>query len=794
MTLTVADYFCGAGGSSTGMHQVPGVRVVMASNHWQLAVDTHNANFPDADHDREDITKIDPRRHPTTDIGWFSPECTNWSVAKGRKVDYDGKPVQLNLFADDDGEPLPDEAAQRSRMLMQDVPRFTEVHRYRAVIVENVTDVLKWAHLDEWRRRMRNLGYGHRTIVLNSAFASALGPGAPQLRDRVYFVYLDSRVPLWCRSRGEREVIPLAGAAFGAGRRILPWGEPEAFVESPGTAFHRRRMVLAEGDDIDSARALEAIDGLVDQASSDSMASGLCGDDEPVEPIRGLSTASQQSAEQSTVSSHDERGAACDVLFQRCVELWVSDHGAEPVLHLGREGQEAVDVLGQRRCHVHRTMISLPVLAAVTQFGEQGSYALGCAAVAFDFSCPTTFGGVGDELFLGLQELVQLLQVVSVGPHRVRRVIPHRQQPQEVRHLWHRRSVIVQQLNSRPPDTGVIDLLHAHAGQRKRSHPLRWNGRNSRCPDKKVFWREAYPAPDFAKWTRPRAWCPTCSADVRGVYVDKRPGARRTMRYGQQYVYRCPQAACRGTTVAPYVLPAAAVIDWGVPGEVIGARKTALKPKTLARIVAGLAAYAAPLLTPAGGTWNTGARPIGEPMRARTTRESEGLLCPPMLVPVEGRTGKQARTVGEPMRAQTARAENALVIPLRNNGVAKPVDSSPWLTFAAGGTHQALLYGYDSGRLRSAGAAPLPAQTTIEGDAVLRPTARPVDVDACTFRMLTVDEIRAGMAFTPGYTLLGTAKRAKVRMLGNAVTPPAARDLVAAVVEAITGTQFDLAA
>ncbi|MEU4216217.1 DNA cytosine methyltransferase [Actinoplanes sp. NPDC026623] len=531
--LTVADYFCGAGGSSTGMHQVPGVRVVMASNHWQLAIDTHNANFPDADHDREDITRIDPRRHPSTDIGWFSPECTNWSVAKGRKVDYDGKPAQLDLFAQDDEPPLPDEAAIRSRMLMQDVPRFTEVHRYRAVIVENVTDVLKWQHLDEWLRRMRLLGYAHRTIVLNSAFATVYGPGAPQLRDRAYF----------------------------------------------------------------------------------------------------------------------------------------------------------------------------------------------------------------------------------------------------------------------------------------------------------VFWREAYRAPDFAKWTRPRAWCPTCG-DVRAVYVDKRPGVRRTMRYGQQYLYRCPATSCRGRTVAPYALPAATVIDWAEPAQRIGERAKPLEPKTLARIAAGLARYTGPLLSPAGGTWNDDARPVSEPMRARTTRESDGLACPPMLVPVEGRDGKQARTVGEPMRAQTARAENALVIPLRNNGIAKPATESPLLTFAAGGTHQALLmrnntthgdqgqmstpvgepmralttaghqslirfdhltYGYDTGKLRPLG-VPLPAQTTVEGDALLGTAPAAVDVDACTFRMLTVDEIRAGMAFTPGYTLLGTAKRAKVRMLGNAVTPPAARDLVAAVVEAITGDALDLAA
>src|SRR4051795_4620067 len=110
--LTVADYFCGAGGSSSGAELVPGVRVVMAANHWRLAVDIHNANLPPADHELADIAGIapprpppphpdpaiadipglDPRRHPRTDIGWFSPECTNWTVAKGVRCDYDGRP------------------------------------------------------------------------------------------------------------------------------------------------------------------------------------------------------------------------------------------------------------------------------------------------------------------------------------------------------------------------------------------------------------------------------------------------------------------------------------------------------------------------------------------------------------------------------------------------------------------------------------------------------------------------------------------------------------------------------
>ena len=49
MTITLTDMFCGAGGSSTGAIQVPGVKVRMAANHWKLACDVHNANHPDTD-------------------------------------------------------------------------------------------------------------------------------------------------------------------------------------------------------------------------------------------------------------------------------------------------------------------------------------------------------------------------------------------------------------------------------------------------------------------------------------------------------------------------------------------------------------------------------------------------------------------------------------------------------------------------------------------------------------------------------------------------------------------------
>ena len=43
--LTVTDQFCGAGGSSLGA-TAAGAQVVLALNHWKLAVETHNTNFP----------------------------------------------------------------------------------------------------------------------------------------------------------------------------------------------------------------------------------------------------------------------------------------------------------------------------------------------------------------------------------------------------------------------------------------------------------------------------------------------------------------------------------------------------------------------------------------------------------------------------------------------------------------------------------------------------------------------------------------------------------------------------
>ena len=196
--LTVTDQFCGAGGSSQGAVDA-GAEVRMALNHWKLAIETHNSNFPQTDHDCTDISACDPRRYPTTDILITSPECQNHSLAKGIK-----RPTSQQSFFDGKG---PDPAAERSRATLWDVPRFAEYHNYRIIIVENVPDVRHWIMWDAWIMAMNLLGYDYKCVYFNSMFAWP----TPQSRDRVYVVFwkkgnrapdLDFYPPAWCTTCG----------------------------------------------------------------------------------------------------------------------------------------------------------------------------------------------------------------------------------------------------------------------------------------------------------------------------------------------------------------------------------------------------------------------------------------------------------------------------------------------------------------------------------------------------------------------------------------------------------------
>lgn len=194
MTVTVTDIFCGGGGSSTGMTQVAGVEVIMAANHWDLAVEVHNQNHPRSDHAAVDLHEENPAYFPKSDVLWASPECTKWSQASGGKYSSVSMELDLlDLLNPDLVEEDPETAiVQRSRLLMFDVLRFAEHHRYRAMVIENVVDIATnprfadaWAL---WRKGLRNLGYEFKVVSLNSMHAQAHGDPAPQSRDRLYIV------------------------------------------------------------------------------------------------------------------------------------------------------------------------------------------------------------------------------------------------------------------------------------------------------------------------------------------------------------------------------------------------------------------------------------------------------------------------------------------------------------------------------------------------------------------------------------------------------------------------------
>jgi DNA (cytosine-5)-methyltransferase 1 len=546
MTLTLVDFFCGAGGSSQGAVAVPGVTARLAANHWQRAIDTHAANFPGTEHYRGDLHDADVRKFPAGDLFWASPECPAWSQARGRQRDFDRQP---DLF----GEVLPDEAAVRSRALMWDVPRYLEAMTLRgapvlAGVVENVTDVRAWSHWDLWVTAIRNLGYRTRLVAINSMHARPrVTVPAPQSRDRLYLAY-------WAVS-------------------------------------------------------------------------------------------------------------------------------------LGRD-------------------------------------------------------------------------------------------------------------------------------------------------------------PDWDRWLRPAAWCPSCQAEVAAAQWWKRPGADMG-RYRQQYLYRCPHYSCRNAVVEPPALPAAAAIDWDDLGTRIGDRARPMRPATRARIAAGLARYARPvilettwhesgpstrvwpadipltaqtaqqtkalagppLIVPAGGTWRDEPTPGTVPLPARTTRENDGLAFPPFITVHRGGTG-EARIVpaSGPLTAVTASGNHlGLAVPdaamiVRNvtsrgnpAWTATP-PGEPLRTLTTAG-HQSLaswahlLVPY-YGTAATARPVTEPAGTLTARDRYGLASAPGTDVEALLdevlFRMLKPPEIGRAMAFADSYAVLGT-QREKVRQYGNAVTPPVAEVLISALAEAITG-------
>ncbi|KDO04747.1 hypothetical protein DV26_42285, partial [Amycolatopsis mediterranei] len=218
--------------------------------------------------------------------------------------------------------------------------------------------------------------------------------------------------------------------------------------------------------------------------------------------------------------------------------------------------------------------------------------------------------------------------------------------------------------------------------------------------------------------------------------------------------------------------------------------------------------------------WREHATSLAVPLPTRTTRETDGLVCPPLLVSCAARAGVDtATTVAVPLRTQTCRRETAVVVPpfvsLQRGGgsatAAYPI-AGPIPTVSAQGNHHglvgppagdelALLVAYYGNGGTQTTDRPVGTLTTRDRYGLLGSTgthhATPPPVEACTFRMLEPHEIAAGMGFPSGYKVppkVAKSKRKQVRGWGNAVPPAMAEVLASALIETFSGEPLEPAA
>jgi DNA (cytosine-5)-methyltransferase 1 len=192
----IVDNFAGGGGASTGIEAALGRTIDYAINHDAEAIAMHRANHPHTDHLNSSVWDVNPRRLAAgrrVDLGWFSPDCTFHSKARG------GKP-----FRDRD-------VARRRRGLAWLIPYWMQAVRPRVVMLENVEEFADWGPLlpdgkicpqrrgmtfRRWHKQIENLGYR-----IDMRELRACDYGAPTIRKRLFVI---------ARCDGEEIVFPEA--------------------------------------------------------------------------------------------------------------------------------------------------------------------------------------------------------------------------------------------------------------------------------------------------------------------------------------------------------------------------------------------------------------------------------------------------------------------------------------------------------------------------------------------------------------------------------------------------------
>ena len=209
--MKAVDLFCGAGGASHGLH-LAGYDV-HGYDHWQPAVDTHNANGLPAT--LLDLSVDDPPG--TCDLLWASPPCQPFSAAGNGDGEFDGR----------DGFPW----------LLRIIERMTP--RPPVVIVENVKGLTFAKHSDYFGgvlAGIRALGYVVDWCVLNCADL-----GVPQTRERCIIVARRDGGPITWPMPTHTEQAGMFTAPWVTMAEALGWGGELAYRRGAG-------MIEAHGE------------------------------------------------------------------------------------------------------------------------------------------------------------------------------------------------------------------------------------------------------------------------------------------------------------------------------------------------------------------------------------------------------------------------------------------------------------------------------------------------------------------------------------------------------------------
>ncbi|MFB7436514.1 DNA cytosine methyltransferase [Streptomyces microflavus] len=251
---TSTHIFCGLGGDTLGLAEA-GFVPRLALNHSPTAVASHQLNFPDCAHDCADINNYDMRRLPRTNVLFGSPICKEGSPAGGNVMES----AQMELpHVGATGTYTPAATWERTRATAYDLLRAAEVHRYDAIMWENVVRfATAWPLYDWWLKAWEVLGYVPQVASVNAAHLGG-GPEssnrrAPQDRNRLIGIMVRKGIaPPDLRPRPEC-VCPECGPVLGVqhwrnprGRKVGAFGAQYDFVCPNRSCRHRRATPVTD--------------------------------------------------------------------------------------------------------------------------------------------------------------------------------------------------------------------------------------------------------------------------------------------------------------------------------------------------------------------------------------------------------------------------------------------------------------------------------------------------------------------------------------------------------------------